>query len=1082
MKVWLGHERGLFWIEGKPGSGKSTLMKSLSLQCQEQPKSTDDTTIAHFFSNRRTVFEQRFESLLMHVLLRLLGEHPSLFETMIDIVRGLVRSCECEITHVHWSSGSLKKCLMRIVTDGKQVAKVCLIVDALDECQDLSVRECVAFFEELSSSKHRIGVKVCFSSRYVPEDMVTGSPSTSGFLLEDKNQTCIANYVKNRMSLTGMSQGIGNGEKELEIEILRKADGIFLWVKIVLQELEIAHEDGATFAELRTILVAIPGKLSGLFQDLLEKIGDGFLTETNDMLALVLSARRPLLLAEFRLAFAFGRGSLFESQAAMRLSREIVQDDMVMKKRIRSRCGGIIEVRKYFLFEEAREELQFIHPSVKDFLLENTASTKILTQKDLILRGHQMLLRSCIAYLQLEELHELVVVLNNTPGRRGRSNYYIEAVMKEYPFLTYAVDELFEHAREVERHGGAQMEVVESFLHSESRQFDVWRGIYNYLNPGYQFEPGMTPFSIAVQSGLLGFVKTQVREGVDVNERIPKDGHYLQLAVRARDVDMVEALLELGADADAQGGRSICALHAAARYGHEAIMVVLLDHGADMSITTPGGRDVLSVAANAGELGIMKLLLDRGYELFNDNWSHHGALVLFSLERLVGVTKMYEWRDLYNELDSTTLDVITRMTKNGLDFTASTPGCTAAALLLLVADSKDAIQMMITKGANINERLGEELPLMWLASALTSENAVRNLVECGAELEVEDESGHSVLHGSVYNRSDSVLQYLLSQGLDCNKANDEGCTPLHMAAAEGSERQLALLLAAKADTTAVTEHGENILHFALKNRKCKDIMGCIGTLPSSVDINARNREGLTPLHVAASKGTLDHVRWALESGADVTVVDRENRSVFHLAATNDLGDREDILKFLLDSGADISATDEDGATVLHHALSSTQVRTKGNMKRGPGILEKRPYGGLGLEELLDRIFKFGVLPWRRDDEAVLNLLLDRGARVDAQDDNGTTCLHIACANRTIKAADILLSRGAKLDEQDVNGNTAMHLAASCQSIDFIQYLLSKGAKIDVHDYRGCTPLDLAQDEDVRELLESEMEKRAQATA
>ena len=49
----------------------------------------------------------------------------------------------------------------------------------------------------------------------------------------------------------------------------------------------------------------------------------------------------------------------------------------------------------------------------------------------------------------------------------------------------------------------------------------------------------------------------------------------------------------------------------------------------------------------------------------------------------------------------------------------------------------------------------------------------------------------------------------------------------------------------------------------------------------------------------------------------MTAVDRERASVLYLAAINDSGDREDILKFLLDSGADISATDEDGMTVLH---------------------------------------------------------------------------------------------------------------------------------------------------------------------
>ena len=162
--------------------------------------------------------------------------------------------------------------------------------------------------------------------------------------------------------------------------------------------------------------------------------------------------------------------------------------------------------------------------------------------------------------------------------------------MKEYPSLRYAVEEWFKHTRELKGHIGAQIDVIDSFLNSDRKHFDVWRGIHNFLSPGDQFESSMTPFSVAVQSGLIDFVKKQVREGVDVDESIFKDGHYLQLAVRAGDIDMVKALSELSADVDAQGGKCICALHAAARYGYEAIMIVLLENGADMSITTRGGQ------------------------------------------------------------------------------------------------------------------------------------------------------------------------------------------------------------------------------------------------------------------------------------------------------------------------------------------------------------------------------------------------------------------------------------------------------------------------------------------------------------
>ena len=65
----------------------------------------------------------------------------------------------------------------------------------------------------------------------------------------------------------------------------------------------------------------------------------------------------------------------------------------------------------------------------------------------------------------------------------------------------------------------------------------------------------------------------------------------------------------------------------------------------------------------------------------------------------------------------------------------------------------------------------------------------------------------------------------------------------------------------------------------------------------AVDVNARNRYGTTPLHLASKRGTLEFVRLLIDHGADIDLKDNEGRTAFDVAST------EEISKLLSDHGA-----------------------------------------------------------------------------------------------------------------------------------------------------------------------------------
>lgn len=86
-------------------------------------------------------------------------------------------------------------------------------------------------------------------------------------------------------------------------------------------------------------------------------------------------------------------------------------------------------------------------------------------------------------------------------------------------------------------------------------------------------------------------------------------------------------------------------------------------------------------------------------------------------------------------------------------------------------------------------------------------------------------------------------------------------------------------------------------------------------LERGVDVEAKDREARTALHIAASKAYKDILRLLLDNGANIEAKDRFGQTVLHAAA------RVDAAELLLDKGADIEVKDDAGKIALEMAVS-----------------------------------------------------------------------------------------------------------------------------------------------------------------
>ncbi|KAL9107794.1 MAG: hypothetical protein Q9227_007309, partial [Pyrenula ochraceoflavens] len=192
---WLGTGTGLYWISGKPGSGKSTLMKFLATHAnlrgslEQWTEGQQLTILTHFFWKPGTADQKSVNGLLRSLLYQLLHEHEPLVH-LIDT------SLPTEV--FAWSHDQLQTTLYRALDSCQTTRiKVCLFIDGLDEIEGdpTDHKKLVDLIENLSQGRH---VKAIVSSR--PERLFsTRLSSYPSFRLQDLNKEDILRYVEGRL-------------------------------------------------------------------------------------------------------------------------------------------------------------------------------------------------------------------------------------------------------------------------------------------------------------------------------------------------------------------------------------------------------------------------------------------------------------------------------------------------------------------------------------------------------------------------------------------------------------------------------------------------------------------------------------------------------------------------------------------------------------------------------------------------------------------------------------------------------------------------------------------------------------------
>ena len=245
--------------------------------------------------------------------------------------------------------------------------------------------------------------------------------------------------------------------------------------------------------------------------------------------------------------------------------------------------------------------------------------------------------------------------------------------------------------------------------------------------------------------------------------------------------------------------------------------------------------------------------------------------------------------------------------------------------------------------------------------------------------------------------------------------------------------------------------------------------------PSTMDVNARDEYGCTPLHVA-STGEVAR-RLVADRRIDLSVEDDEGRSALHCAV---LKRRLDVIKELLEAGIDKTLKDDRGKTAAFYASNcpaalwmlthrhETEARESYSL-RNTGLIHMAWLGDVEgtvfflyhkadvnarnewLETALTEASRHG-------DVEIVKMLIRHGANIELSGNEGLTPLFQAIRDGREEVVSTLLSHGANREARLANGMRPLAEACWRGHFDIARMLIEAGSDIETLDNDGMTPL------------------------
>ena len=243
-------------------------------------------------------------------------------------------------------------------------------------------------------------------------------------------------------------------------------------------------------------------------------------------------------------------------------------------------------------------------------------------------------------------------------------------------------------------------------------------------------------------------------------------------------------------------------------------------------------------------------------------------------------------------------------------------------------------------------------------------------------------------------------------------------------------------------------HGADVT--ALNNQQRKPLHLANESVLKSYEVHNGNHA----LHIAVEKGHIQTVQLLVDCGADVNALNEYGQTSLHIAAGGEK-DCSELCSILLEHNAKIDAVDKDENQALHLACEAGLTSTvQCLLDYNADVFSTNKFRQTALHKAVRS---------KRDCSEVCEMLIAKGSLVNVTDSNGHTSLQLACQKGNLKTFDVLVKSDADCNVLNVFGETLLHLACKSrfECVELCGKLISHGVNPHVADREGNLPLHVA---------------------
>ncbi|RRB04819.1 ankyrin repeat domain-containing protein [Larkinella rosea] len=427
------------------------------------------------------------------------------------------------------------------------------------------------------------------------------------------------------------------------------------------------------------------------------------------------------------------------------------------------------------------------------------------------------------------------------------------------------------------------------------------------FNPA-SFDPVVMAINAQAPNETIQYLLTQ--PGNDVNKITHDSRIYLHWAAIRGNVELMEYLLAKGSKTNVVDSHGMTVLNFAAGAGQpntqvydlclrngadlkkdlnpdgaNALLIAIandkdfkltdyfISKGLDLKSTDAVGNNAFSYAARSGNIDLLKALLQRGVPA-TDN-----ALIMASQGGRQGANSL----EFFQYLESLKLKptAVNKAGENVLHALVRRP------------KQNEIIRYFLNKGVDVNQADDEGNTVFMYAAASNRDLAVLEMLQPNVKnVNQRNEKGATALALAVRGNSPEVVGFLLSKGADVKVTDKTGDNLIaylvqsyNPARAEEFDAKLKLLQDKGLDSKAAQKNGNTLYHLAV----AKNDLSLVKRLePLQIDVNSKNKEGITALHKAAMLSKDDAMlKYLLSIGAKKDIATNFKETAYDLASENE---------------------------------------------------------------------------------------------------------------------------------------------------------------------------------------------------